>query len=255
MSENIDPETHLDRTLTFDTFIPADCNRFARSAAIAVANGSGQLFNPLYIYGGSGRGKTHLLNATGNYAIVKDPSLRIRYVTAGEFTEEFSKAKSQWRTTEFNRCYRELDMLLVDDIQMLSGEDDASEQFRRTFCTPLWANKSVVVTAEVAPQRLDEFGSDLLSRLEAGLAVDVKAPDSDALISILRMHASNDSLRIPDGILRLIASSCEVPTSIDRFMEQTRTSLLTMDDELGRMSESLEEIRSMMRSIGKNPSK
>ena len=146
-------------------------------------------------------------------------------------------------------------MLLVDDIQMLSGEYDASEQFRRTFCTLLWANKSVVVTADVAPQRLDEFGSELLSRLEAGLAVDVKAPDSDTLISILRMYASNDILRIPDGILRLIASSCEVPTSIDRFMEQTRASLLTMDDELGRMSESLEEIRSMMRSIGKNPSK
>ena len=95
MCKNIDPETHLDRTLTFDTFISADCNRFARSAAIAVANGSGQLFNPLYIYGGSGRGKTHLLNATGNYATTKDPSLRIRYVTAGEFAEEFSKAKSQ----------------------------------------------------------------------------------------------------------------------------------------------------------------
>ncbi|TPF87375.1 hypothetical protein BW13_00540 [Bifidobacterium sp. UTCIF-37] len=255
MSKNIDPETHLDRTLTFDTFISADCNRFARSAAIAVANGSGQLFNPLYIYGGSGRGKTHLLNATGNYAITKDPSLRIRYVTAGEFAEEFSKAKSQCRTTEFNRCYRELDMLLVDDIQMLSGEDDASEQFRRTFCTLLWANKSVVVTADVAPQRLDEFGSELLSRLEAGLAVDVKAPDSDTLISILRMHALNGSWRIPDGILSLIASSCETPTSMGRFMEQTRTSLLTMDDELGRMSESLEEIRSMARSIGKNPSK
>ncbi|MBT1171861.1 ATP-binding protein [Bifidobacterium sp. MA2] len=255
MSGNIDSGTLLDGALTFDTFVPGDCNRFARTAALAVADDSGQCFNPLYIYGGSGVGKTHLLHAIGNYAIARNPTLKVRYVTAGDFSEEFVEAQSQRRTAEFSRCYRNLDILLVDDVQSLIGEDDALEQFRRTFCTLSWANKSIVVASDVAPWRLDVFGSDLVSRLQAGLAVDVKAPDRDTLVRILRMYAVRGGWKIPDGVFDLIGASCEVPTNMDRFMELTRTTLFEMKDRLRGMNDSLNEIRGALRNVGGGSSK
>lgn len=250
MNGSIDSETHLDGTLTFDTFVPGDCNRFARTAALAVADGSGQCFNPLYIYGGSGVGKTHLLHAIGNYALAGNPTLKVRYVTAVDFSEDFIEAQSQQRTVEFNRRYRDLDLLLVDDIQSLIGEDDVSEQFRRTFCTLSWANKSIVVTSDVAPQRLGVLGADLVSRLQSGLAVDVKAPDCDTLVRILRMYATRGDWAIPDGVLELIGAACEAPTNMSRFMELTRTSLLKMGDQLRKMDDSLDEIRGTLRNVG-----
>lgn len=254
MSGNIDSETHLDGALTFDAFVPGDCNRFARTAALAVADGSGQCFNPLYIYGGSGVGKTHLLHAIGNYAIARDPTLKVRYVVAGDFSEEFAEAQSQRRTAEFNHCYHDLDMLLVDDIQSLNGHDDASEQFRRTFCTLSWANKSIVVTSDVAPQRLGAFGTDLISRLQAGLAVDLKAPDRDTIVRILRMYAVRGGWRIPDGVFDLIGASCEAPTNMGRFMELTRTSLFEMKDRLRGMDDSLKEMGDAVKAIKWNSS-
>ena len=133
-----DPETHLNKNSTFDTFVPGDSNRFARTVALAVAEGTGQEFNPLCIYGGSGLGKTHLLNAIGNYALVKDPTLKVRYVNSEEFTNEFiealqTPAQSQNRIAEFNRRYREVDVLLIDDIQFLGGKEATLEQFFHTF--------------------------------------------------------------------------------------------------------------------------
>lgn len=136
-----DPETHLNKNSTFDTFVPGDSNRFARTVALAVAEGTGQEFNPLCIYGGSGLGKTHLLNAIGNYALVKDPTLKVRYVNSEEFTNEFiealqTPAQSQNRIAEFNRRYREVDVLLIDDIQFLGGKEATSNSSstRSTRC-------------------------------------------------------------------------------------------------------------------------
>ena len=130
----LDPETHLNKNATFDTFVPGDSNRFARTVALAVAEGSGHDFNPLCIYGGSGLGKTHLLNAIGNYALVKDPTLKVRYVNSEEFLNEFIEAlqipsQSQGRIAEFNRRYRSVDVLLIDDIQFLGGKEATLEQF------------------------------------------------------------------------------------------------------------------------------
>ena len=136
----LDPQTHLNKNATFDTFVPGDSNRFARTVALAVAEGSGHDFNPLCIYGGSGLGKTHLLNAIGNYALVKDPNLKVRYVTSEEFTNEFIEAlgdtnQNSGQIKEFNRRYREVDVLLIDDIQFLSGKEATLEQFFHTFNT------------------------------------------------------------------------------------------------------------------------
>ncbi|WEV52939.1 chromosomal replication initiator protein DnaA [Bifidobacterium sp. ESL0704] len=213
-----DPETHLNKNATFDTFVPGDSNRFARTVALAVAEGSGKDFNPLCIYGGSGLGKTHLLNAIGNYALVKDSSLKVRYVTSEEFTNEFIEAlqtpnQSQGQIAAFNRRYREVDVLLIDDIQFLGGKEATLEQFFHTFNALYQAGKRIVIASDVAPKNLKGFEARLISRFESGLTVDVKPPDLETRIAILRMMASMNRSNIPNDVLDLIA---------ERFTENIR---------------------------------
>ncbi|WEV72423.1 chromosomal replication initiator protein DnaA [Bifidobacterium sp. ESL0790] len=213
-----DPETHLNKNATFDTFVPGDSNRFARTVALAVAEGSGKDFNPLCIYGGSGLGKTHLLNAIGNYALVKDRNLKVRYVTSEEFTNEFIEAlqnpnQSQGQIAAFNRRYRQVDVLLIDDIQFLGGKEATLEQFFHTFNALYQANKRIVIASDVAPKNLKGFASRLISRFESGLTVDVKPPDLETRIAILRMMASVNHSNIPNDVLDLIA---------ERFTENIR---------------------------------
>ena len=213
-----DSVTHLNTCATFDTFVPGDSNRFARTVALAVAEGSGRDFNPLCIYGGSGLGKTHLLNAIGNYALVKDSSLKVRYVTSEEFTNEFIEAlqtpnQSQGQIADFNRRYREVDVLLIDDIQFLGGKEATLEQFFHTFNSLYQANKRIVIASDVAPKNLKGFEARLISRFESGLTVDIKPPDLETRIAILRMMASMSHCNVPSDVLDLIA---------ERFTENIR---------------------------------
>ena len=213
-----DPQTHLNKNATFDTFIPGDSNRFARTVALAVAEGSGQDFNPLCIYGSSGLGKTHLLNAIGNYALVKDPSLKVRYVNSEEFTNEFIDAlqnstQGSGQIAEFNRRYRQVDVLLIDDIQFLGGKEATLDQFFHTFNALHDANKRIVIASDVAPKNLKGFESRLISRFDSGLTVDVKPPDRETRVAILRMMASMNGVSIPNEVLDLIA---------ERFTENIR---------------------------------
>nr|WP_308581572.1 chromosomal replication initiator protein DnaA [uncultured Gardnerella sp.] len=213
-----DAITHLNTCATFDTFVPGDSNRFARTVALAVAEGSGRDFNPLCIYGGSGLGKTHLLNAIGNYALVKDTSLKVRYVTSEEFTNEFIEAlqtpnQSQGQIAEFNRRYREVDVLLIDDIQFLGGKEATLEQFFHTFNSLYQANKRIVIASDVAPKNLKGFEARLISRFESGLTVDIKPPDLETRIAILRMMSSMNHCNVPSDVLDLIA---------ERFTENIR---------------------------------
>lgn len=213
-----DAITHLNTCATFDTFVPGDSNRFARTVALAVAEGSGRDFNPLCIYGGSGLGKTHLLNAIGNYALVKDSSLKVRYVTSEEFTNEFIEAlqtpnQSQGQIADFNRRYRKVDVLLIDDIQFLGGKEATLEQFFHTFNSLYQANKRIVIASDVAPKNLKGFEARLISRFESGLTVDIKPPDLETRIAILRMMASMNHCNVPSDVLDLIA---------ERFTENIR---------------------------------
>lgn len=215
---NRDATTHLNTNATFDTFVAGDSNRFARTVALAVAEGSGRDYNPLCIYGGSGLGKTHLLNAIGNYALVKEESLKVRYVTSEEFTNEFIEAlqnssQNQGQIADFNKRYREVDVLLIDDIQFLGGKEATLEQFFHTFNTLYQANKRIVIASDVAPKNLKGFESRLISRFESGLTVDVKPPDLETRIAILRMMASNNHSNVPSDVLDLIA---------ERFTENIR---------------------------------
>ena len=203
---------------TFENFIKGPSNQFAFAAAQAVAANPSGAYNPLFIYGGSGLGKTHLLNAIGNYALVKDPNLKVRYVTSEEFTNEFIEAlgdtnQNSGQIKEFNRRYREVDVLLIDDIQFLSGKEATLEQFFHTFNTLHQANKRIVIASDVPPKDLKGFQARLISRFESGLTVDVKPPDLETRIAILRMMATMNGSNIPNDVLNLIA---------ERFTENIR---------------------------------
>ena len=224
----MDSETHLNKNATFDTFVPGDSNRFARTVALAVAEGSGQDFNPLCIYGGSGLGKTHLLNAIGNYALVKDPTLKVRYVTSEEFTNEFIDAlqnpsQSQGRIAEFNRRYRQVDVLLIDDIQFLGGKEATLEQFFHTFNSLYQASKRIVIASDVAPKNLKGFEARLISRLQSGIVVSLNAPSLETRTAILRMTATMHGYDIP-------------AEAIDLLVEQYPDDIRTLKGALTRLA-------------------
>lgn len=210
--KNRDEISHLNKDATFDNFVPGESNRFARAAAFAVAEAPGSSYNPLFIYGGSGLGKTHLLNAIGNYSQNLYPDQKTRYVNSEEFTNEFIEAVkegagSDGTITEFNRRYREVDLLLIDDIQFLSGKTGTLETFFHTFNALYGADKQIVVASDVAPKLLQNFEQRLISRFEMGLTVDVQPPNQETRIAILRMKASASNVRteVPGEVLDLIA--------------------------------------------------
>jgi chromosomal replication initiator protein len=196
----------LNQNYTFETFVIGPSNRFAHAAAMAVADAPGKAYNPLFIYGGSGLGKTHLLHAIGLNAAAIDPRLRIHYTSSEEFTNIFINAIREKTTERFQRHYRDIDVLLIDDIQFLQGKEQTVEEFFHTFNALYKAEKQIVITSDVPPKQLDRFEDRLRSRFEWGLMVDVQPPDLETRIAILRHKASRDSMSAPDDVLAYIAS-------------------------------------------------
>jgi len=190
----------------FETFVIGASNRFAHAAAVAVAEAPAKAYNPLFIYGGSGLGKTHLLHAIGHYAHNLYPSVRVRYVNSEEFTNDFINSIRDDKAGAFQRRYREVDVLLVDDIQFLQGKEQTMEEFFHTFNTLHNANKQVVITSDLPPKQLNGFEDRMRSRFEWGLITDVQPPDLETRIAILRKKAGNERLQAPDDVLEYIAS-------------------------------------------------
>jgi len=190
----------------FDTFVIGSSNRFAHAAAVAVAEAPAKAYNPLFIYGDSGLGKTHLLHAIGHYAQNLYPSIRVRYVNSEEFTNDFINSIRDDKAGAFQRRYREVDVLLIDDIQFLQGKEQTMEEFFHTFNTLHNANKQVVITSDVPPKQLNGFEDRMRSRFEWGLITDVQPPDLETRIAILRKKAAADNLPAPDDVLSYIAS-------------------------------------------------
>ncbi len=203
--------TRLNPKYIFDTFVIGAGNRFAHAAALAVSEAPARAYNPLFIYGDSGLGKTHLLHAIGHYTRRLFPQVRVRYVNSEEFTNDFINSIRDAnirddRAAAFQSRYREVDVLLIDDIQFLSGKVQTQEEFFHTFNALHNANKQVVVTSDVAPKELSGFEQRMISRFEWGLLVDVQPPDLETRIAILRKKAIQEKLRVPDDVLEFIAS-------------------------------------------------
>lgn len=198
-------ETRLNPKYTFDTFVIGESNRFAHAASFAVAEEPAKSYNPLFIYGSSGLGKTHLLHAIGHYTIALHPRRKVRYVSSEEFTNEFINAIQNNKNSEFQAAYRDIDLLLIDDIQFLQGKEQTQEAFFHTFNTLHNANKQVVITSDKPPQQLEGFEERMLTRFSWGLMTDIQAPELETRIAILRKKAESDRLKVPDEILEYMA--------------------------------------------------
>jgi chromosomal replication initiator protein len=199
-------DTRLNPKYTFDSFVTGGSNRFAHAAAFAVSEAPAKAYNPLFIYGNSGLGKTHLLHAIGHYALNLYPRIKVRYVSSEEFTNDFINAIQNNRTVDFQATYRDIDVLLIDDIQFLQGKDQTQEAFFHTFNTLHDHNKQVVITSDLPPKQLTGFEDRMLSRFEWGLLTDIQAPELETRIAILRKKAENDKLRVPDDVLEYMAA-------------------------------------------------
>ena len=201
--------TSLNRRYTFETFIIGASNRFAHAAALAIAEAPARAYNPLFIWGESGLGKTHLLHAAGNYAQRLFPGMRVRYVSTEEFTNDFINSLRDDRRVAFKRSYRDIDVLLVDDIQFIEGKEGIQEEFFHTFNTLHNANKQIVISSDRPPKQLATLEDRLRTRFEWGLITDVQPPELETRIAILRKKAQMERLDVPDDVLELIASSIE----------------------------------------------
>ncbi|WP_234988238.1 chromosomal replication initiator protein DnaA [Demequina sp. NBRC 110056] len=200
-------DPHLNPRYTFDTFVIGSSNRFAHAAALAVAESPGKTYNPLFIYGDSGLGKTHLLHAIGHYTRHLKPQTRVRYVNSEEFTNDFINSIRDDQSLSFKRQYREVDVLLIDDIQFLQGKEQTLEEFFHTFNALHNAGKHVVITSDVSPRNLDGIEERMRTRFEWGLMTDVQPPDLETRIAILRKKAAADDVQAPSDVLEYIASN------------------------------------------------
>ncbi|GAA3023450.1 chromosomal replication initiator protein DnaA [Actinokineospora globicatena] len=202
-------KTRLNEKYTFDTFVIGASNRFAHAASVAVAEAPARAYNPLFIWGESGLGKTHLLHAVGHYAQRLFPGMRVRYVSTEEFTNDFINSLRDDRKVAFQRRYRDIDVLLVDDIQFLEGKEGTQEEFFHTFNTLHNANKQIVVSSDRPPKRLETLEDRLRTRFEWGLITDIQPPELETRIAILRKKAAQDRLAAPAEVLEFIATRVE----------------------------------------------
>ena len=202
-------QTRLNEKYHFESFVIGSSNRFSHAAAVAVAEAPAVAYNPLFIWGDSGLGKTHLLHGIGHYAQRLFPGIRVRYVSSEEFTNDFINSLRDDRKVAFQRRYRDVDVLLVDDIQFLEGKEGTQEEFFHTFNTLYNANKQIVISSDRAPKRLETLEDRLRTRFEWGLTTDIQPPELETRIAILRKKASLDGLNAPDDVMEFIASRIE----------------------------------------------
>jgi chromosomal replication initiator protein len=201
-----DRDTALNDKYTFERFVIGASNRFAHAAAFAVAEAPAKAYNPLFIYGGAGLGKTHLLQAVGHYTTSLYADTRVRYVTSEQFTNEFIDAIQNGRQNPFQRRYRDVDILLIDDIQFLATRERTQEEFFHTFNALHNAEKQIVISSDRPPKQMGELEDRLRTRFEWGLITDIQPPDLETRLAILRKKSAQEHLPVPHEVLELIAS-------------------------------------------------
>ncbi|WP_075442845.1 chromosomal replication initiator protein DnaA [Selenomonas ruminantium] len=196
----------LNPKYTFDTFVTGSSNRFAHAAAMAVAESPGKVYNPFFMYGGVGLGKTHLMHAIGNRVLQNHPEMRVLYVSSEQFTNEIIRSIQEGTAEKFRQKYRNIDVLLVDDVQFLSGKTSTQEEFFHTFNTLHDAQKQIILSSDRPPREVERLEDRLRSRFEWGLITDIQAPDLETRIAILKNKAQLDHFSVPNDVMVYIAS-------------------------------------------------
>lgn len=199
--------SNLNQRYRFDSFVVGSHNRFCHSAAMRVAEHPGDSYNPLFLYGGVGLGKTHMMHAIGNYILTHHPNKVVRYITCEHFTNEVINSIRENRMSDFRRRYRQIDVLLVDDIQFIEGKESTQEEFFHTFNALRDSGRQIVISSDRPPSKLSRLEERMRSRFEWGMVADMQPPDYETRLAILRTKADNEKLTVPDDVLAFIADS------------------------------------------------
>ena len=235
-----EPETlpnFLNNKYTFDTFVIGNSNRFAHAASLAVAESPAKSYNPLFIYGGVGLGKTHLMHAIGHHILQRSPNTKILYVTSEKFTNQLIDSIKDENSIEFRNQYRNVDILLIDDIQFLAGKERTQEEFFHTFNALHEANKQIIISSDRPPKEIPTLEDRLRSRFEWGLITDIQAPDLETRIAILRKKAMLENLQVPNEVMFYIADKIhsnirELEGALIRVMAFASLSLIPITTEV-----------------------
>ena len=245
VSPDVIQSANLNPKYTFDTFVVGSNNNLAHAAALAVAESPGEIYNPLFIYGGVGLGKTHLMHAIAHFILKNNPSAKILYVSSETFTNELIDAirnKNNITTTEFREKYRNNDVLLIDDIQFIIGKESTQEEFFHTFNTLYESKKQIIISSDKPPKEIETLEERLRSRFEWGLTVDIQSPDYETRMAIIKNKAIRMGVELPEFLLQLIAENI---TANVRQIEGTVNKIMAYQDLMGDLVDKETVVRAV----------